>query len=107
MIDVDKKSIKTNIKALNAGEGELQDVLYNILFSASRMLLITRGLDVKDDVQAFKLFQKHFVTTNLVSLTYSDLVALGETQTKTDLDEQRSQNFTVSRRCEYALLEYG
>ncbi len=91
MIDVDKKSIKTNIKALNAGEGDEQDVLYNILFAASRMLLITRGLDVKDDVQAFKLFQKHFVTTNLVDSSYEDLVRLGEDQNKTVLPTHKDR----------------
>ena len=91
MIDVDKKLIKQNRKALADDSVSKKDALYNILFSASRMLLVTRGLDIKDEVSAFKLFQKHFITTGLVSSDFSDLVALGERQEKDLLDEQESQ----------------
>lgn len=91
MIDVDKKTIKTSLKALDAGEGDEQEILYSILHAASRMLLITRGLDVKDDITAFKLFQKHFVTTNLVDSSYADLVALGENEDKAALPAQKER----------------
>eukprot|EP01049_Picozoa_sp_SAG25_P021513 SAG25_NODE_8024_length_444_cov_1.002899_1_plen_100_part_10 len=50
------------------------------MFHASRMLLVTRGLDAKTDDQCFSLFAKHFVTGGLVESKFEGLVKAAEKQ---------------------------
>jgi sulfite reductase (ferredoxin) len=76
MIDVDQKTMKKIIKAL-PDAAQPAEALKTLLFHASRMLLVTRGLDPKTDTEVFKLFEKHFVQTELVDKQYSAVVLLG------------------------------
>jgi len=87
MIEVDEKNMKTQRKLLEtATDNEaIANILYSILFSASRMLLVTRGLDAKDDVQVFEHFNKHFIVGGLVSAEFGDVVTLGKLQLKAEL----------------------
>lgn len=87
MIDVDRKVIRRELKQLDAGTGTLEESLYNITFSSTRMLLVTRGLDVKRDEQAFQSFDKHFVETDLISKEFRSVVQLGELVAKGELDK--------------------
>ena len=74
MLDLDKKTVGR--KELKADDSlDLEDAIYRILFHASRMLLVTRGLDATTDEQVFKLFEKHFITTNLVDESFRPLIA--------------------------------
>jgi sulfite reductase (ferredoxin) len=91
MIEVDEKSIKVNKKALEKAEtpDAVAEALYKIAFAASRMLLITRGLDAKNDQQVFELFAKHFVETELVSRSYADLLVLAKLGLTGELHKHR------------------
>lgn len=90
MIDVDKKNIRVNKKAIESGEYN-EETLYQVLFSASRMLLVTRGLDAKTEDVAFKLFAQHFLRTGIISEEFIDLVTLGEEEKKSELLEHKDQ----------------
>jgi len=80
MIDVDKREIEAQSKIMNTvtDPENMTEPLYRILFSASRMLLVTRGLDTKTEEQVFQFFNKHFVETDLVDKTYDNVVSLGK-----------------------------
>jgi sulfite reductase (ferredoxin) len=78
MIEVDEKAIKTHKKALQTEGANEQEELYKILFAASRMLLVTRGLDAKEDTQVFEYFGKHFIEAGLIDRKYMDVVTLGK-----------------------------
>lgn len=84
MINVDKKYVEDFSKELDTADDK-EDVLYKILFHASRMLLVTRGLDANEDSKIFELFGKHFVTTGLVDEGYQDIVTLGKLGLKSEL----------------------
>ncbi|MDA1353558.1 MAG: sulfurtransferase TusA family protein [bacterium] len=87
MIDVDRKSIKNNTKLLDQELGAEEDakVLYRILFSSARMLLVTRGLDANTDEMVFSLFIKHFIKTGIVSDEFEDVVKVGRDASKDEL----------------------
>ncbi len=91
MIEVDEKAIKVNKKALEKAETPeaIAENLYKIAFAASRMLLITRGLDAKNDQQVFELFAKHFVETELISRSYADLLVLAKLGLTGELHKHR------------------
>ncbi|RAP30227.1 hypothetical protein DID76_03525 [Candidatus Marinamargulisbacteria bacterium SCGC AG-414-C22] len=82
MINVDKKEIETIKKTFTDGISTDPEVLYKLLFHTSRMLLVTRGLDTKTEDQAISYFAKHFVQTELVSLSYLPLVEAGKSGDK-------------------------
>jgi sulfite reductase (ferredoxin) len=87
MIDVDKKEIEAQIEVLKGtltGEA-LEETLYNVTFRASRMLLVTRGLDAKTDAQVFEHFQKHFITTGLIDVKFTDVTTLAKLGLKAEL----------------------
>jgi sulfite reductase (ferredoxin) len=76
MIDVDVKSITEAKKAIeeSTSQAEIDQALRNIVFAASRMLLITRGIEAYDDNAVFDNFIKHFIEAGLISDKFKDLV---------------------------------
>ncbi|MBR4378848.1 MAG: sulfurtransferase TusA family protein [Prevotella sp.] len=47
---------------------------YAVIFHASRMLLVTRGLDPQDDAGVFDAFIDHFIKTGYVDAGFTDLI---------------------------------
>lgn len=87
MIDVDQKLIRLHQKKLTQATNpeDKQNALFHILFSSSRMLLVTRGLDAKTDEDVFSLFQKHFLESELIHKEFSDIVVLGKLNVLSEL----------------------
>lgn len=74
MINVDKKEIETIKKEIESNQATNAEKLYKMLFHSARMLLVTRGLDAKNDEEVFALFSKHFITTELISPRYENII---------------------------------
>lgn len=85
MIEVDEKAIKTHKKALLAEGADAAAELYQIIFAASRMLLVTRGLDSKTDEQVFEYFGKHFIEAGFINAKFRDVVTLAKLGLKSEL----------------------
>lgn len=64
MITVDQEAIKESL-----GKND-----YNVIFHASRMLLVTRGLDPQQPSEVFDAFIEHFINTGYVDATFKSLV---------------------------------
>lgn len=64
MITVDQEAIKESL-----GKND-----YNVIFHASRMLLVTRGLDPQQPSEVFDAFVEHFINTGYVDATFKSLV---------------------------------
>ncbi len=77
MINVDRKFV-ADITAELPESADKATSLYKLLFHATRMLLVTRGLDAKNETQAMELFAKHFVIGGLVDEKFGDVVTLGK-----------------------------
>jgi sulfite reductase (ferredoxin) len=91
MIDVDKKEIDAQTEIVTAGASDtaLTDALYTIVFRASRMLLVTRGLDTNTDTQVFEYFQKHFITTGLIDAQFTDVISLAKLSLNAELAKHK------------------
>jgi len=76
MIDVDVKTITDAKKAIeeSATQDGINEALWTIVFSASRMLLIARGIEAYDSNTVFDQFVKHFIEAGLISDKFKDLV---------------------------------
>ena len=76
MLDLDKKMIKKYRKLLKDNPENEQELISQVLFHSSRMLLVTRGLDSKTNEQAYQLFEKHFIITGLLDEKFQQLMPL-------------------------------
>ncbi len=97
LIEVDKKEIKTNKAIAESTEHEEKIIaaLYNVTFSASRMLLVTKGIDVKSSDEVFESFIKSFIQAGLVSDKYTEIVRLAQTGKYTDLLKRKQDVFAL------------
>ncbi|MDR2472591.1 MAG: sulfurtransferase TusA family protein, partial [Tannerella sp.] len=76
MIDVDRNNILDYRKALETetSASKINRLLYDTAFSASRMLLVTRGAEPKTTEDVFNLFISHFIDTGLVNERFRKIV---------------------------------
>lgn len=99
MIQVDKDSIADNKKALNT-ETDLakrSKCIHGIVYSASRMLLVTRGLDPKNTAEVFDYFLQSFIGEGYVDESFRKLVEQARDEPNAD--------FTSSEQKAYALAD--
>ncbi len=92
LISVDVKLLRKARTTLSAiEEQKKQEFLYFILFAASRMLLVTRGLAARDDQEVFELFRNNFIRTGLVARGFEELVLLGKDGPSAQLIKQKDE----------------
>lgn len=82
LIEVDRDLIKEKQKGLEfLTEGnDIKTALYQMTLSASRMLLITRGIESRSDREVFDKFNEHFIETGLVGKRFLQPVAAARTK---------------------------
>jgi sulfite reductase (ferredoxin) len=86
MIDLDLNHIKACRQSLTT-ETDRQKVnrlLTDMLYSASRMLLVTRGAEPKRVEDTYTLFITNFIESGLVDTRFRSLVALAQRDSKAD-----------------------
>ncbi len=76
LIDLDKEKIKSNQKILeNSQSSDAGSVLlYEILVASARMLLVTKGVEARNEEQVFLSFQEQFLDQGLVDQKYAVLL---------------------------------
>jgi sulfite reductase (ferredoxin) len=91
MIDMDLSIIRESLKKIekSTGEEEINPSLYKILFSSSRMLLITRGEEPKNEKEVFDAFINSFITAQLISEDYRNIVETGRDHKGYDFSQQK------------------
>ncbi len=91
MIDIDGGIIEQSIQALEATTDPVQAgrLLYDITFSASRMLLITRGAEPRTTTESFTLFTDLFIHAGLIDKTFLPLIEAAAA--KQDLSGRREE----------------
>ncbi|MDR3724393.1 MAG: sulfurtransferase TusA family protein [Terracidiphilus sp.] len=98
LIDVDLKAIAAQRKRLaqQPAEAEKADALYRIVLSASRMLLVTRGIEAPADDAVFAAFLKHFIEAGLVSEAHREVIDLARAQDAAKLIGREDAVFTLA-----------
>lgn len=77
MIKVDLEAINNDRKKLETETApeKVNALLYEIVYSAARMLLVTRGLDPATVDEVYAMFLEYFVESGLVSKRYVELLS--------------------------------
>ena len=88
-IGIDLKRIADLRKRLAAAPAsdKRYELLYQIAFSASRALLVTRGIDAVDDESVFSSFQRHFIGGGLIDSRYYSVVDAARLREFGDADQ--------------------
>jgi sulfite reductase (ferredoxin) len=85
MIKVDQDHIAEHRAALQGltDAAARRERLYQIVYAASRMLLVTRGLDPKDTEEVFDNFIEYFIAPGFVDERYRPLILDARTEPET------------------------
>ena len=89
LIDVDRDLIKKQREEIKSllDSSKINEALYKITLSASRMLLITRGIEAQSDLEVFNAFGKHFIEAGLVDGRFKRLITAARNR---DLEQLRN-----------------
>ncbi len=98
LIDVDQKTIEKNraIAMTSENEEHVVAALYKVVFSASRMLLVTKGIETRNNAEVFEQFRDQFIRTGLIEAHFTDLIDLTQTQAHSELRERASECFSLA-----------
>ncbi len=98
LIDVDREIIKKQQGRLSSltESDEISQALYKIVLSASRMLLITRGIETRSDHEVFYEFGKHFIEAGLVARPFKKLIATAKKKDYTQLRDRKHQVYELA-----------
>ncbi|MDR2765473.1 MAG: sulfurtransferase TusA family protein [Tannerella sp.] len=98
MIELDLNHIREHRKTLETETvpEKVNALLYEILYAAARMLLVTRGAEPKNVAGTFDLFLHHFVDSGLVEDRYRDLVATAVTRPPSGFVARREEIYSLA-----------
>lgn len=93
MIDVDLNFIKQGFKLLNEEKDarKINRILIDILFSSSRMLLVTKGAEPKTFAESFEFFIEKFINEGLVSDSFRNLLKTAKTKPNQDFSARKEE----------------
>jgi len=93
MIDVDLNFIKQGFGLLEAETDirKVNRILFDIIFSSSRMLLVTKGAEPKTTAEAFELFIDKFINEGLVDESFKDLVKTAQSNPDSDFSTRQEE----------------
>lgn len=74
IIELDQATIKEKQDALSQPGADKDRLLRDIVFSASRMLLVTRGADPRTDDEVYANFDDLFIDAGIVSVDFKSVV---------------------------------
>jgi sulfite reductase (ferredoxin) len=100
MIDVDLGIINARRDALKTGAGTTgkNSLLYDIVFSSSRMLLVTRGVEPKTTEDVFNLFIENFIEYGFVDDRFRDVVSMARDVKEYDFSSREDEIYALADR---------
>ena len=98
LIDVDVNFIRKKKEELEKLEdnSKIGDTLYQITLAASRMLLITRGIEAGSENDVFKSFSEHFIRSGLIASAFQPMLDMAKSANKENLVPLRIQVFDLA-----------
>lgn len=100
MIDIDLNFIKANKETLETETDvtKRNNLLYDIIFSSSRMLLVTRGAEPKTTEDVFNMFIKSFIEFGFVEDRFRYIVAIARDDKKFDFNSRQDEIYALANR---------
>ena len=74
IIELDQATIKDTLACLTQPGADVEKLLHDLVFSSSRMLLVTRGADPRSDDEVYQDFETLFIDAGIVDAHFKVLV---------------------------------
>ena len=100
MIELDLNFIKSDKTAIET-ESDIEKInrlLYDIIYSSSRMLLVTRGSDPKTTDDVFNFFIKSFIEDGLVEDGFREIITIARDDKKYDFSSNKDTIYALADR---------
>lgn len=95
IIELDEQIINNQFKKLADPSADVREALKEMAFSACRMLLVTRGVEPRNENEVFDQFSELFIKAGIVPADYSSVVAAAKAGD--DLTSLRSEVEALAR----------
>jgi len=105
IIEIDLATIKEKQAALQQTGADKQQLLHDIVFSASRMLLVTRGADPRTDDEVYANFESLFIDAGIVSSDFKGIVEKARKGESLLADEQQVEALAAKVKDLYASMD--
>lgn len=100
MIDFDRDTVSSLQKKLENTDHQEEsegEILNKIVFHASRMLLVTRGIEPKTRTEVFTGFTEHFIDEGYVSQNLKNIVSLAMENKNEEIVSFRNEVFALDK----------
>ncbi len=100
LLEMDLNNIKNTQEALAKGaqdEKEKKKLLGELVYYASRALLITRGLDAKSREEVYAGFLKYFIETGLISESFREVIIIAQHGDFKEILTKQTQAFELAK----------
>lgn len=99
MIDVDMNTINIIREKLEneTEKSTINQLLYKLILSSSRMLLITRGAEPRNNKEVFDSFISNFIDVKLINNLYSEIIETARDNEDYDFSEKRETILELSK----------
>ncbi|MBQ3634441.1 MAG: sulfurtransferase TusA family protein [Bacteroidales bacterium] len=105
IIELDQATIKEKQEALKVEGADREKLLREIVFSASRMLLVTRGADPRTDDEVYRSFEELFIDAGLVSGEYKSIVEKARTGETLTGEQEKVDGLAAAVNALYATMD--
>ena len=105
IIEIDLATIKEKQATLQQTGADKQQLLHDIVFSASRMLLVTRGADPRTDDEVYANFESLFIDAGIVSSDFKGIVEKARKGESLLADEQQVEALAAKVKDLYASMD--
>ncbi|MDR0575080.1 MAG: sulfurtransferase TusA family protein [Tannerella sp.] len=98
LLDIDNNIIKDRRETLKTETDteRRNSLLYDVIFSSARMLLVTRGADPKTTADVFNLFIKEFIEFGFVEDKFRDIIILARDDKEYSFDTRQSEIYALA-----------
>lgn len=100
LLEMDLNNIKNTQAELAKGaqnQKQEEKLLGELVFYASRALLITRGLDAKNQEEVYAGFLKYFIETGLIEESFRDIITIAQRGDTSEILAKQSQALELAK----------
>jgi sulfite reductase (ferredoxin) len=92
------RKLVEEIEENGGNDSQRQQFLKDMIFYASRVLLVSRAVEPKSEQEAYNYFREYFINTGLVDPSFDNLLKVAESGDYTALGNKKDQVFALADR---------
>jgi sulfite reductase (ferredoxin) len=95
------KKLLEEIAQSGGTDGQRQQLLKNIIYYSTRVLLVSRALEPKSEQEAYNFFREYFINAGLVDASFNELIKIAESNDYQGLLAKHAQVYALADRVQF------